>query len=214
MISVSDTGHGMDESTIEHLFEPFFTTKDMGRGTGLGLSIIYGIVRQSRGHIWVYSEPGRGTTFKVYLPQLEGTGSQKVETESLAGTTDRGSETILLVEDDQALREMLTRMLTSAGYTVLGAATAEEALAIAEAKPGFIDMLLTDMILRGGIDGIELSRQIKAQRPSTRVLLMSGYSESLVEESSESANAPELLEKPFSSAQLHRKVRTVLSKPS
>ncbi len=214
MISVSDTGHGMDEATVAHLFEPFFTTKELGRGTGLGLSIIYGIVRQSNGHVLVYTEPGLGSTFKVYLPRLEGPARDKVQSTPSFNVLDQRSETILLVEDDQDLREMIASMLAASGYTVLSASTAKEALTVSESHPGLITLMLTDVVLRGSADGQELSRQIKVQRPNIRILFMSGYSESFVASSSDSANPAELLQKPFSSEELRRRIFRILATPS
>jgi len=216
MLSVSDTGHGMDASTISRLFEPFFTTKEMGRGTGLGLSIIYGIVQQSDGHISVHSEPGRGSIFKIYLPRLQGLPSDALlngaSSESTFGAVEGGTETILLVEDEEALRDMVLAMLTQSGYTVLSAGSPHEALAVSGNHRGSIDLLLTDVILRSTADGPELSRQILAQRPETRVLFMSGYSEAFIAASSGPLRDAELLEKPFSSEQLHQKIRDILKK--
>ena len=215
MVSVADTGQGMDERTMSRLFEPFFTTKEMGRGNGLGLSIIYGIVQQSKGQILVNSELGRGSTFKVYLPRLENLPIEALQKKrAISGAIGGGSETILLVEDDEALRDMVSSMLSRAGYKVICAASAREALVVAKAHVGSIALLLTDMILRGSADGQEVYSLVKSQRPDIRVLFMSGYSETFIAASSESSSAIELLEKPFSWEQLRTRVREILNRHS
>lgn len=211
LLSVTDTGSGMDEATLSRLFEPFYTTKEMGRGTGLGLSMVYGIVRQSSGHILVQSDPGKGSRFDVYLPRLKGVDIP--ETAEPAVSLDEGSqrsETILVVEDDDALRDLLISMLTPCGYKVLGAATAREAMTVSQNHPGPIALLLTDMMLRGSSDGQELSESIKAQRPEIRVLFMTGYSELFVT-NPPSVNTAAILQKPFSSEELRRRVLQALS---
>ncbi len=213
MVSVSDTGHGMDEDTISHVFEPFYTTKEMGRGTGLGLSIIYGIVRQSNGHIHIDSEPGKGSIFKIYLPRVESTAEEiRIPEAAETGTGEPG--TILLVDDDPDLREMVSSMLASSGYTILTASSAVEAVAFEEHYAGPIHLILTDMSLDGGEDGQELSRKIKAKRPDIKILLMSGYTESFVRGESPAIKGAAFLEKPFSSQQLRRKILQILNKSS
>lgn len=211
MISVSDTGSGMDAKTKERVFEPFFTTKELGRGTGLGLSIIYGIVRQSGGHIRVYSEPGRGSTFKVYLPRYCGTAAPQTES-ATAGRAKAtgGTETILVVEDDDAVREMLVGMLEPRGYSVLSASSAEEALTLLESYASRIPLLLTDVVLKGDIDGPGLARKTRVTRPEMKVLFMTGYSEAFISASSDEFKDVKLIEKPFSSEDLHRKLGELL----
>ncbi len=215
MVSVSDTGHGMEEQTMSRLFEPFFTTKEMGRGTGLGLSIIYGIVQQSGGHVWVYSEPGRGSTFKIYLPQLTTTRRPAPRAELLSPELPQsGTETILLVEDDEGVRTMVHAMLLSNGYEVLTAASAADALSVCENHAHPIDLLLSDVVLRGSTDGPALAKKIVERRAGIKVLFMSGYSESFIARSSNSAEIDELIEKPFTSKDLLQRVRRLLDQDS
>ncbi len=211
-ISVSDTGIGMDEETRSHIFEPFFTTKGAGRGTGLGLSIIYGIVRQSGGHIWVYSEPGRGTRFKIYLPSVEGVAT-KLAPEShqpVVVVPEVSPATILVVEDEIALAEMTRSVLQDCGYTVLLAGNGEEALKLAHGYTAAIDLLVTDVILSAGINGIELAKELRLLRPETKVLYMSGYSDALVKARADVESGGVLLEKPFTTDLLRTTVRRVL----
>ena len=197
VVSVSDTGVGMDEETRSHIFEPFFTTKQTGKGTGLGLSIIYGIVRQSGGHIWVYSEPGRGTTFKIYLPRVFAPAERVVQKAHLAPVAEPASGTILVVEDERALAEMTEAALQDSGYTVLLAASGEEAVRVARSHAGPIDLLLTDVILSAGMNGIELAAHLRALRPEIKVIYMSGYSDVLVKAQADVGAGAVLLEKPF-----------------
>lgn len=211
-LSVSDTGSGMDEATLSRLFEPFYTTKEMGRGTGLGLSIVYGIVRQSNGHILVHSDPGEGSRFDVYLPRLQDADIPEAARPAVSlDERSRRSETILVVEDDDTLRDLITSMLAPCGYKVLGAATAREAIAVSQNHPGSIALLLTDMMLRGSADGQELSESIKVQRPGIRALFMTGYSELFV---TNPPNTAAILQKPFSSEELRRRVFQALSTPA
>ena len=181
MLAVSDTGVGMDAETQRRIFEPFFTTKPAGQGTGLGLSTVYGIVKQSDGYIWVYSEPGHGTTFKIYLPRVdeppEGDGPRR----TAGGRRRGGRETILLVEDNAALREVTRRQLDACGYTVLLAANGEEALALAGVRTEPIDLLLTDVVMPK-LGGGELARRLSALRPELPVLYMSGYTDGTIEQ--------------------------------
>jgi len=206
VLLVSDTGCGMDEYTKSRLFEPFFTTKEVGRGTGLGLSTVYGIVKQGGGTVFVYSEPGKGTTFKIYLPRVIGKAEQLAqspdETESQGG-----SETILVVEDDAALRDVTIRLLQTAGYQVLEATGADAALELVRAsKPG-IDLLLTDVIMPGKT-GVQLVEEAKLFCPTIRSLLMSGYAGDLVALRSGWMPEASFLEKPFTRSSLLRKIRS------
>lgn len=195
MLSVSDTGCGMDEKTMAYIFEPFFTTKALGQGTGLGLSTVYGIVKQSNGHIWVYSEPGAGTTFKLYFPRIEACARPLVSpTAELVAAG--GSETILVVEDDDSLRTLTVALLQSAGYTVLEAANAEMAICMAEEHKEAIDIVLTDVIMPG-MSGRELAQRVRALRPKTKALLMSGYAPDLIARYGAMETDIALLEKPF-----------------
>ena len=211
MCSVSDTGAGMDQHVASRLFEPFFTTKELGKGTGLGLSIIYGIVKQSNGYIWVYSEPGRGSTFKIYLPQVQAPAESLVS-KTTPVAVQGGSETILLVEDEDALREIIQLMLERAGYKILVASTAQAAIRVAQEHAGPIALLLTDVMLRGSINGCELAQQLTALLPQTKVLYMSGYSESMVAPAAGAGADTILLEKPFPGRTLLQKVREAIEK--
>jgi two-component system, cell cycle sensor histidine kinase and response regulator CckA len=210
MLAVSDTGIGMDEATQRLIFEPFFTTKAAGQGTGLGLSTVYGIVKQSGGYIWVYSEPGLGSTFKICFPRVE----ELPETNTPSAPLDVplvGDETILLVEDNAALQAVTRRQLEACGYTVLLAADGEEALALAGARPEPVDLLLTDVVMPK-LGGGDLARQMVALRPGLRVLFMSGYTDGAIEQHGVLEEGVALLEKPFSGAQLARAVRAVLDR--
>ena len=208
MLSVRDNGCGMDEATKAHIFEPFFTTKQTGKGTGLGLASVYGIVKQSGGYVWVYSEVGRGTTFKLYFPRVravvEASGPQPIYTESIGG-----DETILLVEDEAALREVTTLTLQSAGYTLVVADGPAEAIQLAKTRREPIHLLLTDVVMPH-INGVELSKLLRASRPRLKVIFASGYGgEELARQISIAPDAV-LLEKPFSKDILLTKVRAVL----
>jgi signal transduction histidine kinase len=212
LLAVSDTGHGMDADTIIHIFEPFFTTKELGKGTGLGLATVYGIVRKSGGHLGVYSEPERGTTFKVYLPRTE---------EGLAATAARptpeacptGSETVLLVEDEPALREVIRELLQAGGYVVIGGPGPEAAIAAAEAHAGPIHVMLTDLVMPR-VTGLEAAARIRTTRPGLRVLYMSGYTSAAAEQLAALPERHAFLQKPFSLDALLRKLREVLDSPS
>ena len=209
-LAVSDTGSGLTPEARAHLFEPFFTTKELGKGTGLGLATVYGIVKQNGGFIYVDSELGQGTTVRVYLPPASG----PIPTEASAGTAapGGGSETILLVEDEAAVRQFARRALEASGYAVLVAPDGIEAMAAAERHPGPIHLLLTDVVMPG-MAGPELARRLSAQRPSLRVLYCSGYTDdaTVLEGVREAGTA--FLQKPFAPEDLIRKIRDVLSGP-
>jgi CheY-like chemotaxis protein len=210
LLSVSDTGIGMDAETQARIFDPFFTTKELGKGTGLGLSTVYGVVSQSGGHIWVYSEPGRGTTFKIYLPRaagsLETVGAGPEWTQSL-----RGTETILLVEDEDALRELTRSVLVENGYTVLDADGPAAALELARLHLHSIQLILTDVVMPG-MDGRAMVEKLMPMRPGLRVVYMSGYTGSTHRELLDPDAV--LLPKPLTRAVLLRKVREALSTPA
>ncbi len=211
MLAVSDTGVGMDEATQSRLFEPFFTTKAPGEGTGLGLATVYGIVKQSAGFVWCYSEPGHGTTFKVYLPRVD--EAVRADRVSLAAAEDpRGAETILVAEDTEELRNVLRETLTERGYTVLLAANGEEALELARAHAGPIQLLLTDVVMpRAG--GAELAERLAVLRPGVRVLFMSGYTNGVISQHGVLKEGVHLLQKPFTGRGLAQAVRAVLDAP-
>jgi PAS domain S-box-containing protein len=211
MLAVSDTGSGMNEETQRRIFEPFFTTKEVGKGTGLGLSTVYGIVKQSGGNIWVYSEPGMGTMFKVYLPRIDDTKAVSVEKQAQEITALRGSETILIVEDEDIVRGLTRKILMQAGYQVLDAKGGEEALRVCCMHTGPIDLLLTDVVMPE-ISGKQVADQLVELRPAIRVLFMSGYTdEAIVQHGVLDANV-EFIQKPFTWIGLTRKVRDVLNR--
>lgn len=208
LLAVSDTGTGMSAETQARIFEPFFTTKPQGKGTGLGLSTVYGVVKQSGGFIWVYSEIGRGTSFKIYLPRVdqavERTGAVRVMSEA-----PRGTETILLAEDEQDVREVAREFLESGGYTVIEARDGTDALKRVEKYDGAIHLLVTDMVMPG-MTGQELSARLLERRPEIRVLYMSGYSERAAADSTRGDSSIRLLSKPFSRWALLRAVHEIL----
>ncbi len=208
LLSISDTGFGMDQETLSHIYEPFFTTKEIGKGTGLGLSTVYGIVKQCGGYIMAYSEPGRGTTFKVYFPRVSGV-PQAPRASARRADLPGGNETILLVEDETALRELTRGLLEAAGYTVLEAANVEDAIHLAENAHRKIDLLLTDVVMPG-MDGHELSRRLTSSCALLKVLYMSGYTDDVIVQRGVLNGGTTLLQKPFGRAGLLGKVRQVL----
>jgi signal transduction histidine kinase/ActR/RegA family two-component response regulator len=208
VLAISDTGMGMDPETLSHLFEPFFTTKGPGKGTGLGLATAYGIVKQSGGAISVYSEPGRGTTVKIYLPSAEAKAADVAEQAPAAAL--RGSETILVLEDEARVRKLVCEVLAGRGYQVLEAVRGEEAIRIAAEHHGRIHLLLTDVVMPE-MSGPQVLEQIRARHPSMKVLFMSGYTdEAMVHHGILDSGAP-FLQKPFLPDALARKVREVLA---
>jgi len=209
--AVRDTGCGMDADTMSHIFEPFFTTKELGRGTGLGLSIVYGIVKQSGGYVWAESTRGQGTCFTVCLPRCGRMEEFPVPQKPPASASRcRSWETVFVVEDEAAVLDIVRRVLEPAGYRVLTADNGQEALRIAEQHNGPIHLLLTDVVLRGGLGGPELATRLAARRPETRTLYMSGYSESLVARFGTGDWQNALLQKPFNATTLLRRVQECL----
>ncbi len=211
MIAVSDTGSGLDEASRARIFEPFFTTKELGKGTGLGLSTVHGIIKQSGGHIAVYSEVGQGATFKVYLPRLR----QSVPAEAAAPascTLDRGTETILLVEDEDLVRQVARRILEMRGYTVLEAASGQDALLVSQQTQGPIHLMLTDVVMPG-MSGGDTAERLQAQRPELKVLFMSGHTENSIVHHGVLDPGVAFIQKPFRSDLLTHKVRQVLDQP-
>jgi two-component system cell cycle sensor histidine kinase/response regulator CckA len=209
MLSVTDSGHGMDAATRAQIFEPFFTTKEVGKGTGLGLATVYGIIKQSGGFIEVESEPGRGASFRVYLPRVEEEAAAVGEAVKAPGTRLRGSETVLLVEDDESLRTLAREILTVQGYAVVEASSPREALRIEQSRSGPIHLLLTDVVMPE-MNGRQLADQLRVVRPQMAVLYMSGYTGAALTQRGGVEFAGQLLPKPFTPDGLSRRVREVL----
>jgi CheY-like chemotaxis protein len=208
MIAISDTGAGMAPEIRDRVFEPFFTTKEKGKGTGLGLSTVYGIVKQSSGNIWVYSEPGKGTTLKIYLPRVDEPAEEleeKVEGEEFP----RGSETILIVEDDEAVRNLAVRILKGQGFTVLDGSYGDEALNVCRKHKGSIHLLVTDVVMPG-MSGRELAKRLESFHPEMKVLYMSGYTENAIVHHGILIEGINYIQKPFTVEGLVRKVRETL----
>jgi len=213
MLAITDTGAGMNEQVKARLFEPFFTTKGVGEGTGLGLSSCYGIIQQSGGHISVYSEPGRGTTFKIYLPQVEQQAKTPVMPPA-ALAMPGGIETILLVEDDPALREMAATLLTRLGYKVWAAANGVDALSLKQQRNvGHIDLLFTDVVMPH-MSGKELADRVRSLFPHTRILFTSAYTENANIHQGVLDKGVALLQKPYTPSALAHKLREVLDQPN
>jgi len=210
MIAVSDTGHGMDSATRQNIFEPFFTTKQRGKGTGLGLATVYGMVKQSGGDIWVYSEPGQGTTFKLYFPRVTDAVSP-----GLSDDQERprhlGGETVMLVEDEAQVRDLEVKMLRQLGYSVLPAADGDEAIQVSKDHRGDISLLVTDVVMPN-MSGKQVADALLASRPGLRVLYLSGYTENTVVNHGVLDSNVDFLSKPFSREALARKIHEILSR--
>jgi CheY-like chemotaxis protein len=209
MVAVSDTGSGIPEAIRDRVFEPFFSTKAAGKGTGLGLSMVYGFVKQSRGHIKLYSEEGHGTTVRIYLPR-SGAESERGPTASGSAEIEGGSETVLVVEDDALVRGYVISRLRNLGYRTLEAANAAEAIAIADAGTPF-DLLFTDVIMTGAMNGRQLADEIATRRPSVKVLFTSGYTENAIVHHGRLDPGVLLLAKPYRNSELARMVRRALA---
>jgi two-component system, cell cycle sensor histidine kinase and response regulator CckA len=209
LLAVSDTGMGMDQVTMQRIFEPFFTTKEVGRGTGLGLATVYGIVKQAGGSIWVYSEAGRGTTFKIYLPSAEAKVGLASEPREENGSPKHEGMTILLVEDDEMFRSLTSQMLEEHGYSVVAAQDGRSALEAIAARDGNVSLVVTDVVMRG-VSGPELVATLKQSHPAIRVLYMSGYTGELIAQRDVLQSGIKLLEKPFSRSALLKAVDAAL----
>jgi len=211
MLSVSDTGVGMNREVKERAFEPFFTTKEKGKGTGLGLSTVYGIVKQSRGNIWVYSEQGRGTTFKIYLPWVDEPLEEARQKKVIEEDIPRGNETVLVVEDEGEVRRVIVEILGRQGYRVLDASHGNEALLIHEKHGGPIHLILVDVVMPG-MSGSELAKRLAPLHPEIKILYMSGYTDNAIVHHGVLARGVNYIQKPFTMDGLTRKVRQVLDK--
>jgi two-component system cell cycle sensor histidine kinase/response regulator CckA len=211
LLTVSDTGIGMDEVALQRLFEPFYTTKAPGEGTGLGLAVVYGIVRQSRGSIFVYSEPGKGTSFKIYLPRV----MTHEHTRAIVGPghlPSSGSGTVMVVEDESALRALIERVLGEAGYQVVSFGSADEAVVALGNNDLAVDLLLTDVVLPGALQGKDLVDWVQASRPEMAILYMSGYTRNAIVHAGRLDEGVNFLEKPFGPEALATMVRQVLDR--
>jgi len=209
MVAVSDTGQGIPQNLLDKVFEPFFTTKDVGKGSGLGLSMVYGFVKQSNGHVKIYSEEGHGTTVKLYLPRAAGLPEVQATEASIVGG-DPGDESILIVEDDPLVREYVTTQIRRFGYRTLAASNAAEALAALDG-PERIDLLFTDVIIPGGMNGQQLASEAARRRAGLKVLYTSGYTENAIVHHGRLDAGVLLLPKPYISSDLARMIRTALA---
>jgi CheY-like chemotaxis protein len=209
MLAVSDTGQGMNEETQSHIFEPFFTTKAPGHGTGLGLATVHGIVKQSNGHIWVYSEPGQGTVFKIYLPRVQNP-LELAQPDMPSTASLEGKETILLVEDNEMVRQLVRQVLDKNGYRVLVAHNGEAAIQVCKQDETLIHLLVTDVIMPGGMNGYEVAKLLTSFYPAMKVLYMSGYADEAIVRHGILEKGIDFLQKPFTPKILAQKVREVL----
>jgi len=210
VLSVTDTGSGMDQETLSHIFEPFFTTKKFGKGTGLGLATVYGIVKQNNGHIDIYSEPGHGTRFNIYLPRALDPSAHSPASSGPKPAVVGGSETILLVEDQDDVRRITHDLLVLLGYNVLVAESPEKAIRLVEEHSGEIHLLVTDVIMPN-MNGWELSQRLSELRPSMKHLFMSGFAATVLTQQGILGKGVSFLPKPFSRDELAHKVREVLN---
>jgi CheY-like chemotaxis protein len=210
MIEVSDTGIGMTTDIISQVFEPFFTTKETGKGTGLGLSMVFGFLRQSGGHVSVYSEPGVGTTFRLYLPRMVTEALPREIAEARPVEEPAAGETVLVVEDDPAVRRIVLRQLGEFGYRVLECDRAETALELLQREP--VDLLFTDIVMPGGLDGIALARMAAERWPALKIVLTSGFPQARVDGNGEVLGNMQLLSKPYRRAELAAALRIALAR--
>jgi two-component system, cell cycle sensor histidine kinase and response regulator CckA len=213
MLAVTDTGQGIAPEHLAHIFEPFYTTKEEGKGTGLGLATVYGIVKQNAGFIWVYSEPGLGTTFKIYLPRAHKEVGVISQAPKPVQACPGGTETILLVEDEAAVRQSTGQFLRLHGYTVIEARDGEDALRVAKNHSGTIEVMVTDVVMPH-LGGAKLAAQLVAPRPAMKVLFVSGYAESTVLRHGAIDVTNSFLQKPFGLKSLAAKIRQVLDAPA
>jgi CheY-like chemotaxis protein len=207
-LAVSDNGTGMDKATLTQIFDPFFTTKGVGQGTGLGLATVYGIVKQNNGFINVYSEPGQGTTFRIYLPAVESLEKETAQKE-VVDVTPRGTETLLIVEDDAAILDLGKSILEQLGYTILAAATPAEAIELAQSHEGHIDLLITDVVMPK-MNGNELAQRLNDEIGPLKCVYMSGYPANVIAHRGVLDDDVNFIQKPFSIVEIAGKVREVL----
>ncbi|MCB1904973.1 MAG: response regulator, partial [Gammaproteobacteria bacterium] len=208
-LTVRDNGRGIPAEQHERIFEPFFTTKAQGKGTGLGLAMVFGFIKRSSGYIKLESEPDRGTTFHIYLPRANATEGSHTPAGAKIDDSQRGHETILLVDDEQDLLELARESLLSLGYRVLTAQDGHEALKLINAEPG-IDLMCSDVVMPGGINGYQLADRASAMRPNLKLLLVSGYTEKIITQRSHATPAIQLLSKPYTQTELACQVRMLL----
>ncbi|MCD6360564.1 MAG: response regulator, partial [Armatimonadetes bacterium] len=211
-VSVIDTGTGIASADLTRIFEPFFTTKEKGEGTGLGLSTVHGIVKQSGGNIYVYSELGAGTTFKIYLPRVTEEVSEVLD-DKTGQAPAGGNETILVVEDEELVRDLVVSLVSGAGYEVLVARNGDEALKICEEREGAIDLMLTDVIMPG-MDGAELAAEMSRRCPRMKVIYLSGYTANTIADRGVLEPGVHLIQKPFDADELINTIRDVLDEPA
>lgn len=212
MLAVSDTGVGMAAEVRARAFEPFFTTKDTGKGSGLGLAMVYGFVKQSGGHVKIYSEPGIGTTVKLYLPEIAASAEHPTPAPAMPRSLPSGTETVLVVEDEEDVRQLACRVLTGLGYRVLQASDGKSALGVLAREP-VVDLLFTDVVLPGGLNGPQIAQQARARRPGLPVLYTSGYTGNAIQQLEGEAAAVRLISKPYAIEELAQMVRTALDQP-
>jgi len=211
VLTVTDTGCGMEAAVREQIFAPFFTTKEQGKGTGLGLAMVYGIIKQHGGHIWGYSEPGQGTTFKIYLPAAESSVESKVQgVEVLPECSIGGTETVMVVEDNDMVRQLTVDILSRRGYRVMAAAGGAACLELLDAHTGPLDLLVTDVVMPE-INGKMLYKQVAQRIPGIKVLYMSGYTENVIASRGVLDQGVNFIQKPFAPNSLAAKVREVLA---
>jgi CheY-like chemotaxis protein len=213
MLAISDTGCGMPADLLDRAFEPFFTTKPLGHGTGLGLSMVHGFIKQSGGHVRLYSEPGHGTTVRLYLPRLVQTAAADEEPPPPPAPERAGEETILVCEDDAVVRAYSAEVLRELGYSVLEAADGPSALRVLEREDVRVDLLFTDVVLPGGMSGAVLADRARRERPGLKVLFTTGYARNAIFHHGRLDPGVELITKPFSYAALATRVRDLLDAP-
>jgi CheY-like chemotaxis protein len=209
MLAISDSGVGMDKDTQSHIFEPFFTTKEKGEGTGLGLATVYGIIKQSGGYIWVYSEPGMGTTFKIYLPRIDEELISSDKNEEIFDDNLKGTETILVVEDEDEVRNLVCEMLQINGYNILEASNGENALSICKQYKEPIHLVLTDIVMPK-MSGHDLVARLLHIQPQMKILYMSGYTDIALIHKGMLDSDIKFIQKPFTPLDLARKIRGIL----